>query len=127
MAAAKDQFKNVDDYIDSFAEPVKGILQRLRLIIKEEVPEAQETIKYSMPTFMYHGNLVYFGAWKKHIGFYPITRDMEANIKELAAYKTSGKGTIQFPYSQPLPVDLIRTIIRFRVKEHLASKVKEQK
>ena len=127
MAPSKDQFKTVDEYVDSFAEPVKGILQMLRKTIKEEVPEAEETIKYAMPTYVYHGNLVYFGAWKKHVGFYPITGDMEANIKELAAYKTSGKGTIQFPHSQPLPLDLIRTIIRFRVKEHLASKAKEQK
>ena len=127
MAPAKDQFKTVDAYIDSFAEPIKGFLQTLRQTIKEEVPQAEETIKYAMPTYVLHGNLVYFGAWKKHVGFYPITREMEANIKELAAYKTSGKGTIQFPYSQPLPLDLIRTIIRFRVKEHLASKAKEQK
>ena len=125
MAPSKDQFKTIDEYIDSFPEKVRGILQTLRQTIKEEVPEAEETIKYGMPTFMYHGNLVYFAAWKKHIGFYPITATMEAEIEELAAYKTTGKGTIQFPYSQPLPLPLIRTIVRFRVKEHLANK--EQK
>ena len=74
--------------------------------------KAQETIKYGMPTFVFHGNLVYFGAWKHHIGFYPITRAMEESIEELAAYKTSGKGTIQFPFSQPLPLPHIRTIVQ---------------
>ncbi len=125
MATAKSQFKTVDEYIDSFPEKEREILRMLRQIIKDEVPEATETIKYGMPTFVLRGNLVYFAAWKKHIGFYPITREMEANIQALADYKTSGKGTIQFPYNQPLPVSLIRTIVQFRVKEHLASK--EQK
>lgn len=100
---------------NSFPENVKDILQTLRQTIKAEVPEAKETIKYGMPTFVFHGNLVYFAAWRKHIGFYPITSEMEANIKELSDYKTSGKGTIQFPYSQPLPLALIRTIVGFRL------------
>ena len=119
MAAAK--FKTIDEYIDSFPEKVQEVLQTLRRTIKEEVPQATETIKYGMPTFVFHGNLVYFGAWKRHIGFYPITGEMEENIEELAEYKTSGKGTIQFPYSKPLPLPLIREIVQFRVKEHLAS------
>ncbi len=119
MATAK--FKTIDEYIDSFPDKVQEVLQTLRRTIKEEVPEATEAMKYGMPTFMFHGNLVYFAAWKNHIGFYPITGEMEANIEELAAYKTSGKGTIQFPYSQPLPLPLIRTLVQFRVREHLAS------
>jgi uncharacterized protein YdhG (YjbR/CyaY superfamily) len=126
MAMSKVKFKTVDEYIDSFPENVKDILQTLRQTIKEEVPEAKETIKYGMPTFVFHGNLVYFAAWRKHIGFYPITSEMEVNIEELAAYKTSGKGTIQFPYSQPLPLALIRTIVGFRVREHLASKARDE-
>ncbi len=125
MTTSKSQFKTVDEYIDSFPENVKRVLQTLRQTIKTEVPQAEETIKYGMPTYVFHGNLVYFAAWKKHIGLYPVTREMEANIEALAAYKTSGKGTIQFPYSQPLPLALIRTIVQFRVSEHLASK--EQK
>ncbi len=122
MATAKSQFKTVDEYIDSFPEKEREILQTLRQTIKDEVPDAVEAIKYGMPTFVFHGNLVYFAAWKKHIGFYPITGEMEANIEALADYKTSGKGTIQFPYNQPLPLSLIRTIVQFRVREHLASK-----
>ncbi len=122
MASAKIRFKTVDEYIDSYPEKIREVLQTLRQIIKDEVPEAEEAIKYGMPTFMFHGNLVYFAAWKKHIGFYPITQTMEESIEELSAYKTSGKGTIQFPYSQPLPLPLIRAIVQFRVREHLASK-----
>ena len=126
MATAKKQFKTVDEYIASFPEKVREVLQTLRRTIKEEVPEATETIKYGMPTFVFHGNLVYFAGWKKHIGFYPITQTMEDSIEELSAYKTSGKGTIQFPYNQPLPLPLIRKLVQFRVKEHLASKAQKE-
>ena len=120
------KFTTIDDYIASYPPDVQSILQTLRRTIIEEAPEAQETIKYGMPTFTFHGNLVYFGAWKHHIGFYPITRSMEESIKELSAYKTSGKGTIQFPINQPLPLSLIRTIVQFRVKEHLESHAKNK-
>ena len=119
--AAKNKFKTVDEYIASYPPAVQEVLQTLRQTIKQAAPDATETIKYGMPTFVFHGNLVYFGAWKKHIGFYPITAAMEESIEELANYKTSGKGTIQFPLNQPLPLPLIRTIVSFRVKEHLAS------
>ena len=112
-----EKFSTIDAYIDSYPPAMQTLLQTLRQTVKEEAPDAQETIKYGMPTFTLRGNLVYFGAWKQHIGFYPITQAMEAAIPELAAYKTSGKGTIQFPINQPLPMALIRTIIRFRVKE----------
>ena len=120
------KFTTIDDYIASYPPDVQAVLQTLRKTILEEAPQAQETIKYGMPTFVFHGNLVYFGAWKHHIGFYPITGSMEASIKELADYKTSGKGTIQFPLSQPLPLPLIRTIVQFRVKEHLESHAKDK-
>jgi len=121
MAASETKFKTIDEYINSFPENIRHILQTLRQTIKDEVPEATETIKYGMPTFVYHGNLVYFAAWKKHVGFYPITQTMEEAIAELSNFKTSGKGTIQFPYDKPLPLSLIRTIVQFRVREHLAS------
>ncbi|MEO8394411.1 MAG: DUF1801 domain-containing protein [Chloroflexota bacterium] len=120
------KFKTIDDYTASYPPNVQAILQTLRRTIMEEAPQAQETIKYGMPTFVFHGNLVYFGAWKHHIGFYPITGSMEESIEELSAYKTSGKGTIQFPFSQPLPLALIRTIVQFRVKEHLESYAKNK-
>lgn len=124
MAASENQFKTIDEYINSFPIEVRKILQDLRQAIKEGAPDAEESIKYRMPTFTLHGNLVYFAAWKKHIGFYPITSAMEASIKELSTYKTSGKGTIQFPIDQPLPLPLIRKIVEFRVKENLANKEK---
>jgi len=124
MASSKSQFSTIDEYINSFPPNMQEVLQMLRQMIKEEAPEAKETIKYGMPTFTLHGNLVYFAAWKKHIGFYPITSEMEAAIAELADYKTSGKGTIQFPLSQPLPLPLIRQIVGFRVRENLRNQDK---
>jgi uncharacterized protein YdhG (YjbR/CyaY superfamily) len=118
METVKGQFKTIDEYINAFPEDVRPVLQTLRQTIREEAPDARETIKYGMPTFTLNGNLVYFGAWKKHIGLYPVSTAMEASIEELSTYKTSGKGTIQFPINQPLPLPLIRKIVQFRVKEH---------
>jgi uncharacterized protein YdhG (YjbR/CyaY superfamily) len=77
-----------------------------------------------MPTFVLHGNLVYFAAWKRHISLYPITAEMEASLQELTDYTTSGKGTVQFPYDRPLPLPLIRTIVACRVRENRANKEK---
>jgi uncharacterized protein YdhG (YjbR/CyaY superfamily) len=119
MAPPKPQYKTIDEYVDAFPDDVKTKLQALRQVIKEEAPEAKETIKYGMPTFTWRGNLVYFAAWKKHIALYPTTSAMEAAIEEMASYKMSGKGTIQFPLNQPLPLPLIRQIVAFRVKEML--------
>ena len=126
MAASKTKFKSVDEYIDSFPPQVQEVLQTLRQLVKQEVPQATETIKYDMPTYVFHGNLVYFAGWKKHISFYPLTGDMEKNIKEVSNYKTSGKGTIQFPLSEPLPLPLIRTLIQFRLRENLANAEKDK-
>ena len=122
MQASKSQWKTIDEYIGSFPDEVRTILQQLRQAIKAAAPEAEEAIKYGMPTFTLHGNLVYFAAWKKHIGLYPITSEMEASLSALSAYKTSGKGTIQFPLDRPLPLALIRDIVRIRVAENLAHK-----
>lgn len=122
MDTHKDQVRTIDEYIDCFPEKVRDILQTLRQTIKEEAPEVQETIRYKMPTFMLNGtSLIYVAAWKKHISLYPYTSAMEASFTEAAPYKTSGKGTIQFPLDQPLPLPLIRKIVRFRVKEILES------
>jgi len=103
---------------------VQEKLQLLRQTIRETAPESEEAIKYRMPTFVFHGNLVYFAAWKKHIGLYPITSSMETSLPELAAYATSGRGTVQFPLNQPLPVSLIQNIVACRVKENLENKDK---
>jgi len=89
----------------------------LRKIIREEAPEAEEKISYRMPTFVLHGDLVYFAGFKHHIGLYPLPSGVQAFLPELAAYRT-GKASIQFPMDQPLPAELIARIVRFRVAEN---------
>lgn len=124
MTPSNAQFTNIDEYIALFPPAVQEKLQLLRQIIQEVAPEAEEAIKYRMPTFVFHGNLVYFAAWKKHIGLYPITSSMEASLPGLASYATSGRGTIKFPLNQPLPVSLIQDIVASRVKENLENQDK---
>ncbi|MDQ3442457.1 MAG: DUF1801 domain-containing protein [Chloroflexota bacterium] len=121
MATAQVRFTNIDEYVASCPAALQDRLETLRQAIRDEAPGAEEAIKYHMPTYMYHGNLVYFAAWKKHISLYPITSEMEATIAELDLYATSGKGTIQFPHDQPLPLDVIRKIVKMRVTENLAN------
>lgn len=111
--------KTIDEYIAGFPADVQAILQRIRMTIHEAAPEAQETIGYQMPTFALKGNLVHFAAFKSHIGFYPVPTGIEAFKDELATYK-QGKGSVQFPLDQPIPYDLIRRIVIFRVQENLA-------
>ena len=110
--------QTIDEYIAGFPEDVQKILEKVRATIKEAAPDAQETISYRMPTFTLNGNLVYFSAFKNHIGFYPIPTGIERFKKELSVYK-QGKGSVQFPLDQPIPYDLIRKIVKFRVKENL--------
>jgi len=116
-----NQFKTIDEYINTFPDDVRTILNELRQTIKEVAPEAEETINYQIPTFTLHGNLVHFAAFKNHIGFYPAPSGMEAFKKELSAYK-GAKGSVQFPVDQPLPLPLIRKIVEYRVKENLERK-----
>ena len=111
--------KNIDEYIAGFPPEVQAILEKIRLTIRKAAPGAEETIKYQMPTFTLHGNLVYFAAFKTHIGFYPIPTGIEKFKKELAPYK-QGKGSVQFPLDQPIPYGLISKIVKFRVKENAA-------
>lgn len=118
MQSDQTQFETVDDYIAAFPEAVQEKLQALRQTIKDAAPDAQETIKYAIPTYVYHGNLVHFAAFKTHIGFYPTPSGTEAPIEGLAAYRTS-KGTLQFPLSEPLPLDLIGQVVAWRVQENL--------
>lgn len=110
---------DIDAYIAGFPPDVQEILQAIRQTIHEAAPAAQETISYQMPTFTLHGNLVHFAAFKAHIGFYPVPSGIEAFKDELAVYK-QGKGSVQFPLDQPMPYDLIRRIVVFRVQENLA-------
>lgn len=109
--------RNIDEYISSFPAEIQKILESIRLIIRELAPEAGEAIKYGIPTFTLNGNLVHFAAFKKHIGFYPTPTGLTAFQEELAPYK-SGKGSVRFPLDQPIPFELIRKIVRFRVEEN---------
>ena len=119
--------KNIDEYIAAFPDNVQEILQKIRTMIKKAAPSAEETISYKMPTFNLKGQyLIYFAAYKKHIGLYPVpTGDAEFN-KEVSAYQT-GKGTLQFPLDKPIPYKLISKIVKLKVKENLARAAAKEK
>ncbi len=123
MQASKNQFKIIDEYIALLPKDVRDVLEELRKVIREAAPEAEEAISYGMPAFKLKGRgLVYFAAWKSHVGFYPGGPSaIEAFKKELAPFKRS-KGTVQFPLDKPVPFDLVRKIVEFRVKENEAKK-----
>lgn len=125
MQSGKTAPTSIDEYIANFPEHIQAILQKIKKIVHETAPEAQEKISYQMPTFTLHGNLVHFAAFKNHIGFYPTPSGTEKFKKEIASYKTA-KGSIQFPLDQPIPYELITKIVQFRVKENLA-KAKKNK
>ena len=110
--------RSVDEYIERFPPDTRAMLKEIRSLVREIVPDATETISYQMPTFDLNGaHLVHFAGYEKHIGFYPIPTGMEAFKEELSAYKT-GKGSVQFPLDEPLPLDLIRRIVEFRAEEN---------
>jgi len=109
-------YQNIDEYIASCPAEVQEILQKIRQIVQKEVPEATEKISYGIPTFFYLENLMDFAAYKKHIGFYPTSSGIEAFKGEIGKYEWS-KGTVQFPLDKPMPYELIRKMVRFRVKE----------
>jgi uncharacterized protein YdhG (YjbR/CyaY superfamily) len=109
--------KNVAEYIADFPVETQLILEELRETIKKAAPEAEEVISYKMPAYKLHGVLVYFAAYKKHIGFYPTSLGIKAFEKELSGYKTS-KGAVQFPIDRALPFDLISKIVVSRVTEN---------
>jgi uncharacterized protein YdhG (YjbR/CyaY superfamily) len=112
-------YKTIDEYISQFPAELQEKLQTLRKVIKDAAPESQEKISWGMPTFVLHGNLVHFAAFKKHIGFYPTSTGVEHFKDELTDYKFS-KGAIQFDLTKPIPYELIDRIVRFRVKENIA-------
>ena len=118
MPSSHSSYTNMDAYIASFPPEVQAILQALRRTIRAAAPEAEETISYAIPTFKLHGNLVHFAAFPHHIGFYPGPSGIAHFQPELAAYK-SAKGSVQFPLDQPLPLELISRMVRFRVAENL--------
>lgn len=113
----------IDAYIASFPKEVQAKLIALRETIRKAAPEATEAMKYGIPTFVLKKNLVHFGAYESHIGFYPAPSGIRAFAKDLAKYKHS-KGAVQFPLNEPLPLPLIRKIVTFRVTENLAQRSK---
>jgi uncharacterized protein YdhG (YjbR/CyaY superfamily) len=110
-------FQSIDEYIATFPPDIQARLQAVRATIRAAAPDAQERISYQMPTFWLNGNLVHFAALKNHIGFYPTPSGIEAFQAETSMYKST-KGALQFPLDQPLPLDLIRRIVEFRVAEN---------
>jgi uncharacterized protein YdhG (YjbR/CyaY superfamily) len=110
--------KDIDEYIAGFPKDVQEILKKIRMTIREAAPDAEEAIKYQIPTFTLKGNLVHFAAFKKHIGFYPAPRGIEEFKDELSVYK-GAKGSVQFPLGEPIPYDLISRIVKFRVSDNL--------
>ncbi len=118
MATRQSSPRNIDEYIASFPPHVQVVLEKIRKTVKDAAPDALETIKYQMPTFTLNGNLVYFAAFKNHIGFYPPSAANEIIKKELAVYE-GPKGSLRFPFDQPIPYDLISRIVKIRAKENL--------
>ncbi len=119
MSISKKTFKTIDEYIALFSKDVQNILKALRKAIKDVAPQAEEAIRYQIPTYKLNGNLVHFAAFKDHISFFPTSSGVEAFKEKLNSYKTS-KGTIRFPLDEPIPFDLVKEIVRFRVKENLS-------
>jgi len=118
--------RNIDEYIAGFPPDVQAILEQVRTRIKKVAPDAEEAIKYQIPTFVLNRNLVHFAAFKNHIGFYPSPSGIEAFKDELSRYK-GAKGSVQFPIDKPMPLSLIEKIVKFRVKEAQAkSKAKKR-
>jgi uncharacterized protein YdhG (YjbR/CyaY superfamily) len=113
----KSEIETIDDYIALYPVDVQKILRQIRKVIKESAPEAEEAISYQIPTFKLNGNLAHFAAFSNHIGFFPTSSGVDAFRKELSKYKLS-TGTIRFPLDQPIPYDLIRKIVKYRVKEN---------
>jgi uncharacterized protein YdhG (YjbR/CyaY superfamily) len=112
----RKQPKTIDEYISLYPKNVQIILERIRKAIRLTAPGAEETISYQIPTFRLKGNLVHFAAYKNHIGFYPTSSPIEAFKKELSPFETS-RGTIRFPMDKPIPIDLVKRIVKYRVKQ----------
>jgi uncharacterized protein YdhG (YjbR/CyaY superfamily) len=118
MPAKKVKLATIDEYIAQCPADVQPILQKIRAVIKKAAPRAEEKISYDMPGFYLNGDLVWFGVFKNHIGFYPKGSAIDAFKDELAPYLRA-KATLQFPLAQPIPYELIRKIVKFRVAENL--------
>jgi uncharacterized protein YdhG (YjbR/CyaY superfamily) len=114
----KKTYTTIDEYIALFPADVQKKLKQMREAIHATAPAATEKIAYQMPTFYLNGNLVHFAAFKNHIGFYPVPSGIEAFKKDFSKY-AQGKGSVQFPLDQPLPIALVKKVVRFRAAENL--------
>lgn len=123
MDNAKQAPTTIDEYIAQFPDDVQERLQTMRATIHAAAPDATEAIAYGMPTFRFNGNLVHFGAFKSHIGFYPTPNGLDEFKDRLAVYK-GAKGSVQFPFDQPLPLELVTDIVKFRLEENSQKKKK---
>lgn len=110
--------QTMDEYIAGYPKKVQQLLQKVRSTISKAAPDAKEAMKYGIPTFTLNGNLVHFGAYKEHIGFYPAPAGIAEFKQELKPY-LGGKGTVKFPLDEPIPFGLITKIVKFRVKKNL--------
>jgi uncharacterized protein YdhG (YjbR/CyaY superfamily) len=126
MISKKKIPSNVDEYIAAFPKEVQQLLLQMRATVKAAAPKAEELISYGMPGYKHHGVLVYFGGYTNHIGFYATPTGHKAFEKEFSKYK-QGKGSVQFPFEEPLPLPLITKIVKFRAKENLNKLKNRQK
>jgi len=115
------KYGNIDEYIAACPKNIRATLEKLRHVIQQTAPDAQEKISYGLATFTFHGNLIHFGGYETHIGLYPGAAPVAEFQKELEPYETS-KGTIRFPIDKPLPFDLIRKIVQSAMKRNLERK-----
>ena len=119
MASVRAPPKNMDEYIGAFSPDAQDIPQKIRLVVRGAAPDAQETISYQIPAFKLNGTLVYFAAFKKHIGFYPpISGD--ARLEKAVSRYAGEKGNLRFPLDQPIPYNIIERVTKLRVKQNLA-------
>ena len=118
MKGDRREYKTIDEYISTFPNNIQVILEEVRQAIREAAPNAEEAISYQMPAFRLNGVLVYFAAFKNHIGFYPTSSGVTEFKKELSQYDVS-KGTIRFPLDKPVPLGLVKKIVKYRVKENM--------
>ena len=114
--------RNIDEYIAAFSPRVQSVLEKIRSTIRKAAPAAEERISYRMPAFTLKGDLIYFAAFKKHIGLYPPVKGDERLRKEMSPYRGE-KGNLRFPLDEPIPYALISRIVKFRIREHLARAV----
>ena len=126
MKKATPKTKTIDSYIAGFPTEVQKHLKKIRSLIRKAAPAAEETIKYGIPTYVLHGNLIYFAAFKNHISIFPRTKGMDAFKKKIARYE-AGRGTLQFPLDEPIPFELIGELAAMRAKEGASAPVPKQK